>query len=113
MGGEANRRFGTECCKVGGDSSGRRGNDGDAVDFEVVSCKSDVRHDFESVNKAGTGDAGGYTNVDLTLGYNFEAAGLDNKVQVYARNMGDEDYESVCGFLSLGRVVGATYRVVF
>lgn len=68
---------------------------------------------FETVNKAGTGDAGGYTNVDLSLGYAFRAAGVDNKVQLYARNLADDDYESIYGFPSMGRVIGASYRMAF
>ena len=69
--------------------------------------------DFEAVNKAGTGEAGGYTNLDLSVGYDFKAASLDHKVQLYARNLSDDDYESVYGFPSLGRVVGASYKVAF
>ena len=68
---------------------------------------------FEAVNKAGTGEAGGYTNIDLSFGYAFTTAALSHKVQLYARNLTDDDYESVYGFPSLGRVVGASYRVGF
>ena len=68
---------------------------------------------FEAVNKAGTGEAGGYTNVDLTVGYAFETAALRHKVQLYSRNLADDDYESVYGFPSMGRIVGASYRLAF
>jgi outer membrane cobalamin receptor len=68
---------------------------------------------FEAVNKAGTGEAGDYTNLDLSLGYAFEASGLQNKVLLYTRNLTDDDYESVYGFPSMGRIVGATYRLAF
>jgi len=68
---------------------------------------------FEAVNAAGTGEAGGYTNVDLSLGYAFNAFSLAQKVQVYGRNLADDDYESVYGFPNMGRIVGATYRVAF
>ena len=69
--------------------------------------------EFEAVNYAGTGEAGGYTNIDLSVGYRFKAAELDHRVQLYARNLTDDDYASVYGFPSLGRVVGASYRVAF
>lgn len=69
--------------------------------------------EFEAVNKAGIGKAGDYTNVDLSIGYTFQASGVDNKVQLYARNLGDDDYESVYGFPSMGRIIGASYRLAF
>lgn len=68
---------------------------------------------FESVNMAGIGDAGSYTNIDLTVGYSFKFASLDNKVQIYTRNITDDDYESVYGFPSMGRIIGVTYRLTF
>lgn len=68
---------------------------------------------FEAVNKAGTGEAGGYTNADLSLGYAFYALRLRHKAMVYARNLSDDDYESVYGFPNPGRVIGATYRIAF
>jgi outer membrane cobalamin receptor len=68
---------------------------------------------FEAVNKAGTGEAGGYTNLDCSLGYDFTAVSMRHKAMVYARNLTDDDYESVYGFPSLGRVVGASYRIAF
>ena len=69
--------------------------------------------DFEAVNYAGTGEAGGYTNIDLSLGYDFTAFGLAQNAMVYARNLTNDDYESVYGFPSAGRVLGASYRVAF
>jgi iron complex outermembrane receptor protein len=68
---------------------------------------------FEAVNAAGTGEAGGYTNYDLSLSYAFKALGLEHKAMLYGRNLSDENYESVYGFPDLGRIVGATYRVAF
>jgi outer membrane cobalamin receptor len=68
---------------------------------------------FEAVNKAGTGEAGGYTNYDLSFAYTFSALGFEHKAMVYGHNLSDENYESVYGFPDLGRIVGATYRVAF
>ncbi|WP_345988574.1 TonB-dependent receptor plug domain-containing protein [Sulfurimonas sp. HSL1-2] len=68
---------------------------------------------FEAVNKAGTGEAGGYTNIDCSLGYDFSAMQFRHKATLYARNLTNDDYESVYGFPSLGRVIGAAYRIAF
>ncbi|MBN2895500.1 MAG: TonB-dependent receptor plug domain-containing protein [Campylobacterales bacterium] len=68
---------------------------------------------FEAVNAAGTGEAGGYTNIDFSLAYAFDALQLRHKAMLYARNLTDDNYESVYGFPDIGRIVGATYRVAF
>ena len=68
---------------------------------------------FEAVNYAGTGEAGGYTNIDLSLGYDFTAYRLQQNAMVYARNLTNDDYESVYGFPNPGRVLGVSYRVAF
>lgn len=68
---------------------------------------------FEAVNKAGTGEAGGYMNIDLSLGYTFTLMEHTHNAMLYARNLADDDYESVYGFPGLGRTVGVRYKVVF
>lgn len=68
---------------------------------------------FEAVNKAGTGDAEGYTNIDAAISRDFSIHGLATTLTFYVRNLTDDDYESVYGFPSMGRIVGAGARMMF
>lgn len=56
---------------------------------------------------------GGYTRLDLGLGYEFALSGARSRLTVYGRNLGDERYESSNGVQDAGRVFGVELTLAF
>ncbi len=56
---------------------------------------------------------GGYTRIDLGLGYPFTVGGSPMQVTVYGRNLSDKRYETSNGVQDAGRMLGAELSVAF
>lgn len=56
---------------------------------------------------------GGYTRIDLGLGYPFNVGGSPMQVTVYGRNLSDKRYETSNGVQDAGRMLGAELSVAF
>ncbi len=67
--------------------------------------------EFLSGNKAGMGEAGGFTVVDASLDYRIPRGDREHHVTVYGRNLGDREYESMYTFANEGAVYGIQYRL--
>lgn len=69
--------------------------------------------EYLSANKAGTGFAGDFVTYDASIGRTFKAGGYKHQVNVFAKNLTDENYQTVYGFPSEGLNYGVDYRVQF
>lgn len=56
---------------------------------------------------------GGYTRIDLGLGYQFSLAGAASRITVYGRNLSDKRYETTNGVQDAGRTLGIELTTAF
>ncbi|MBF6058229.1 TonB-dependent receptor plug domain-containing protein [Thiomicrorhabdus heinhorstiae] len=69
--------------------------------------------EYLSANKAGTGMAGDFVSYDASIGHTFKISGNRHQINLFAKNLSDEKYETVYGFPSEGTNIGVDYRVQF
>ena len=56
---------------------------------------------------------GGYTRIDLGLGYDFKMGKNAARVSVYGRNLTDKRYETSNGVQDVGRTLGVEFTTAF
>ncbi len=81
-------------------------------DFQLTGALKHVSR-YKGSSTDTTAWLGGYTRIDLGLGYAFRLAGAPTRVTVYGRNLSDKHYETSNGVQDPGRALGLEFTMAF